>query len=40
MPDTVYAMHGIMSKGAEDDFDLGMEVSALCAVLVSGFRLG
>ncbi|THH19144.1 hypothetical protein EW146_g1972 [Bondarzewia mesenterica] len=27
VPDTIYAMHGIMSRGSEDDFDLGLKVS-------------
>lgn len=26
VPDTVYCMHGIMSRQAEDNFDLGMKV--------------
>ena len=25
-PDTVYAMHGIMSRGSEDNFELGLKV--------------
>ena len=25
-PDTVYALHGIMSRGAEDNFELGLKV--------------
>lgn len=28
VPDTVYAMHGIMSRGSEDNFDLGLKVSS------------
>lgn len=27
IPDTVYCMHGIMSRQAEDNFDLGLKVS-------------
>ncbi|CAD6574358.1 MAG: hypothetical protein CYPHOPRED_005402, partial [Cyphobasidiales sp. Tagirdzhanova-0007] len=27
IPDTVYCFHGIMSRGAEDNFDLGMRVN-------------
>lgn len=26
VPDTVYALHGIMSRGSEDDFDTGLKV--------------
>lgn len=26
IPDTVYCLHGIMSRGSEDDFDLGLKV--------------
>lgn len=26
VPDTIYCMHGIMSRGAEDSFDLGLKV--------------
>lgn len=26
VPDTVYCMHGIMSRGSEDNFDLGLKV--------------
>lgn len=26
-PDTVYCLHGIMSRGAEDNFDLGLKVN-------------
>ena len=26
VPDTVYALHGIMSRGSEDNFDLGLKV--------------
>lgn len=26
VPDTVYALHGIMSRGSEDDFDFGLKV--------------
>ncbi|OCB87695.1 NAD-binding protein [Sanghuangporus baumii] len=26
IPDTVYALHGIMSRGSEDNFDLGLKV--------------
>ncbi|WOO82046.1 D-erythronate dehydrogenase [Vanrija pseudolonga] len=26
-PDTVYCLHGIMSRGSEDDFDLGLRVN-------------
>lgn len=29
VPDTIYCMHGIMSRGAEDNFDLGLKVSNL-----------
>jgi nucleoside-diphosphate-sugar epimerase len=28
-PDTVYCFHGIMSRGSEDNFDLGLKVSHL-----------
>ncbi|KAL5492706.1 hypothetical protein ACEPAI_4153 [Sanghuangporus weigelae] len=27
IPDTVYALHGIMSRGSEDNFDLGLKVN-------------
>ena len=27
VPDTVYVMHGIMSRGSEDNFKLGLKVS-------------
>ncbi|THU96879.1 NAD-binding protein [Dendrothele bispora CBS 962.96] len=27
IPDTVYCMHGIMSRGSEDNFDLGLKVN-------------
>ncbi|EJD00010.1 NAD-binding protein [Fomitiporia mediterranea MF3/22] len=27
LPDTIYALHGIMSRGAEDNFDLGLKVN-------------
>ncbi|EKM76258.1 hypothetical protein AGABI1DRAFT_78656 [Agaricus bisporus var. burnettii JB137-S8] len=27
VPDTVYCMHGIMSRGSEDNFDLGLKVN-------------
>lgn len=27
VPDTVYCFHGIMSRGSEDNFDLGLKVS-------------
>ncbi|GLB42920.1 putative rmlD substrate binding domain containing protein [Lyophyllum shimeji] len=27
IPDTVYCMHGIMSRGSEDDFELGLKVN-------------
>ena len=26
VPDTVYCLHGIMSRGSEDNFDLGLKV--------------
>lgn len=26
VPDTVYCFHGIMSRGSEDNFDLGLKV--------------
>jgi nucleoside-diphosphate-sugar epimerase len=26
-PDVIYCLHGIMSKGAEDNFDLGMKIN-------------
>jgi hypothetical protein len=26
IPDTIYCMHGIMSRGAEDSFELGLKV--------------
>jgi hypothetical protein len=29
VPDTVYCFHGIMSRGSEDNFDLGVKVSSL-----------
>jgi len=28
-PDTVYCFHGIMSRGSEDNFDLGLRVRSL-----------
>ncbi|KIK71554.1 hypothetical protein GYMLUDRAFT_33759 [Collybiopsis luxurians FD-317 M1] len=28
IPDTVYCMHGIMSRGSEDNFDLGLKINA------------
>ncbi|KAJ4470904.1 hypothetical protein J3R30DRAFT_3300245 [Lentinula aciculospora] len=28
IPDTVYCMHGIMSRGSEDNFDFGLKVNA------------
>ncbi|KAJ6510515.1 hypothetical protein C8R45DRAFT_964379 [Mycena sanguinolenta] len=27
VPDTIYCLHGIMSRGAEDNFDLGLQVN-------------
>lgn len=27
VPDTVYCLHGIMSRGSEDNFDLGIKVT-------------
>jgi hypothetical protein len=31
VPDTIYCLHGIMSRGSEDNFDLGLKVdNALC----------
>ena len=27
IPDTVYCLHGIMSRGSEDNFDLGIKVA-------------
>jgi hypothetical protein len=27
VPDTIYCFHGIMSRGSEDNFDLGLRVS-------------
>ena len=27
VPDTIYCFHGIMSRGSEDHFDLGLKVS-------------
>ncbi|KAF7761186.1 hypothetical protein Agabi119p4_10595 [Agaricus bisporus var. burnettii] len=27
VPDTIYCMHGIMSRGAEDNFDLGLKIN-------------
>ena len=29
IPDVVYAMHGIMSRGSEDSFDLGLKVASV-----------
>lgn len=29
IPDVVYAMHGIMSRGSEDNFDLGLKVASV-----------
>jgi hypothetical protein len=26
VPDTIYCLHGIMSRGSEDNFDLGLKV--------------
>ena len=26
VPDTIYCLHGIMSRGSEDNFDLGVRV--------------
>lgn len=26
IPDTIYALHGIMSRGSEDNFELGLKV--------------
>jgi hypothetical protein len=26
IPDTIYCLHGIMSRGSEDNFDLGLKV--------------
>ena len=40
-PDTVYALHGIMSRGAEDDFELGLRASKVYVVaqrLLTGKR--
>lgn len=34
MPDTVYCLHGIMSRGSEDDFDLGLKVNVDSVKLV------
>ena len=28
IPDVIYAMHGIMSRGSEDNFELGLRVSS------------
>jgi hypothetical protein len=33
IPDTVYCMHGIMSRQSEDDFDLGLKARATCLSL-------
>ena len=27
VPDTIYCLHGIMSRGSEDNFDLGLKVN-------------
>ncbi|TFK48122.1 NAD(P)-binding protein [Heliocybe sulcata] len=42
VPDVVYCLHGIMSRGAEDNFDLGLKVNfdAVRAVLDSARRAG
>ncbi|KIY44666.1 NAD(P)-binding protein [Fistulina hepatica ATCC 64428] len=46
IPDTVYAIHGIMSRGSEDNFDLGVRVNIdsiryLCeAARAYGHKLG
>jgi hypothetical protein len=31
-PDTVYCFHGIMSRGSEDNFDLGLRVCAFSMI--------
>ncbi|KZT19100.1 NAD(P)-binding protein [Neolentinus lepideus HHB14362 ss-1] len=42
VPDIVYCLHGIMSRGAEDNFDLGLKVNfdAVRSVLESARRFG
>lgn len=42
VPDTVYCMHGIMSRGSEDNFDLGLKVRidiaiGICASLIDAY---
>ncbi len=36
VPDTVYCLHGIMSRGSEDNFDLGLKVRVRDVLTVSG----
>ena len=36
VPDTIYCFHGIMSRGSEDNFDLGLSVSLAQLPLVAG----
>ena len=35
VPDTVYAMHGIMSRGSEDNFELGLKVSQFSHLIMN-----
>ncbi|KAJ3562035.1 hypothetical protein NP233_g9824 [Leucocoprinus birnbaumii] len=42
IPDTIYCMHGIMSRGAEDNFDLGFKINvdSVVGLLQAARRLG
>ncbi len=39
VPDTVYCLHGIMSRGSEDNFDLGLKVRVLDVLTVSSVNV-
>jgi len=42
IPDTIYCMHGIMSRGAEDNFELGLKINvdSVVALLQTARRYG
>ena len=33
VPETIYCLHGIMSRGSEDDFDFGVKVATGCSLV-------